>query len=421
MGHKKLITKKELSFILGHLTSKSTSVNWDLLYTTTKKESTPTFALTKFEFDPLTRNAKMEITQRQEYRTIERYVTKNYVKTPIYSWWKTKTKVIKKTIKLSNSALESLNNHPDYIIKGMADQIIASLKNVDMLPSWFLKKWVLFFRDKQISEFSSKLKNEIYPKRNKIKNLRSKIKSVEKDILSLKLQLAPYYVAIKKNEEKIIKISNSKKSIFKSVFTIFIYNYLISNYRKQRLVRLKKKYANIVINFAKKIIDNYKQVENITKEILETNFDIQEQENLFNKKKQAIFKEYEDKLLLITKLPTEISNSDQDFIPLKETLGLEYQKIIGCYIIKNVENSKCYVGQSKDIYKRLKQHFHGTVPKNSIFAEDYYLSKTENREDLFEVKIVPCQTKDELDKTERDLIFEYDSLNNGYNATSGNT
>ena len=79
-----------------------------------------------------------------------------------------------------------------------------------------------------------------------------------------------------------------------------------------------------------------------------------------------------------------------------------------------------YVGQSKDVYKRIKQHFHGTVPKNVIFAEDYYLSNIENKEKLFEIKIIPCETKDELDKLERELIIEYDALNNGYNGTSGN-
>lgn len=102
-------------------------------------------------------------------------------------------------------------------------------------------------------------------------------------------------------------------------------------------------------------------------------------------------------------------------------IGIEYQKVIGCYIIHNRENGKYYVGQSKDVHKRLKQHFTGTVPKNVIFAEDYYLSNFSNKEDLFEVKILPCTTKDELDKTEKELIELYDAKNNGYNGTSGNT
>lgn len=68
-----------------------------------------------------------------------------------------------------------------------------------------------------------------------------------------------------------------------------------------------------------------------------------------------------------------------------------------------------------------KQHFNGTEPKNIIFAEDYYTSKLEDKRDLFEVKIVRLSTKDELDRTEMELIEKYDSFNNGYNRTAGNS
>ena len=40
---------------------------------------------------------------------------------------------------------------------------------------------------------------------------------------------------------------------------------------------------------------------------------------------------------------------------------------------------------------------------------------------MFEVRIIKCETKDELDKTERELIEYYDSFENGYNGTGGNT
>ena len=89
-------------------------------------------------------------------------------------------------------------------------------------------------------------------------------------------------------------------------------------------------------------------------------------------------------------------------------------------MIRNREKDKYYVGQSKDVMKRIRQHFKGTVPANVIFAEDYYTSTFINKEDLFEVKIIPCETKDELDDTERDLIKKYDSFQSGYNGTGGN-
>lgn len=72
------------------------------------------------------------------------------------------------------------------------------------------------------------------------------------------------------------------------------------------------------------------------------------------------------------------------------------------------------------MHKRIKQHFHGLEPANIIFAEDYYLTEPKDRADLFEIKILRCETKDELDTMERDLIEIYDAYSNGYNGTSGN-
>ena len=111
---------------------------------------------------------------------------------------------------------------------------------------------------------------------------------------------------------------------------------------------------------------------------------------------------------------------DDSVVPLKALSGIEYKKIVGCYLIHNRENDRYYVGQSKDVMKRLKQHFRGAVPNNVIFAQDYYSSEYEHKEDLFEVKIVPCSTKDELDWKEREYIRQYDANGSGYNSTSGN-
>lgn len=43
------------------------------------------------------------------------------------------------------------------------------------------------------------------------------------------------------------------------------------------------------------------------------------------------------------------------------------------------------------------------------------------RDNLFEVRIIRCQTKDELDRTEKQLIFDYEAFTKGYNGTNGNT
>ena len=133
-----------------------------------------------------------------------------------------------------------------------------------------------------------------------------------------------------------------------------------------------------------------------------------------------IQKNYNEKRSLVVKLQENIETNtkNENFIPLKNLFAYEYRKIIGVYIVRNNENQKYYVGQSKDVIKRLNQHFKGTVPANIIFAEDYYLSN--NKTDLFSVRIIPLQTKDELDSTEKLLIEKYDSFYNGYNKTNGN-
>ena len=146
---------------------------------------------------------------------------------------------------------------------------------------------------------------------------------------------------------------------------------------------------------------------------------IQEQQ-LCESKCEEIIKEFNKKISHVKPLLT-YANPSPDFIPLKKLVGSEYQKIIGCYVIHNKEKDKYYVGQSKDVYKRiLRDHFNGTEVKNIIFAEDYFSSQYENKDDIFEVKIIRCSTKDELDSTEASLIEEYDSFRNGYNSTSGN-
>lgn len=86
----------------------------------------------------------------------------------------------------------------------------------------------------------------------------------------------------------------------------------------------------------------------------------------------------------------------------------------GIYIIKNKTKNKYYVGQSKNIARRLNQHFCNGVPKNEIFKEDW------KKGDVFVFYYIECRTKNKLDKLERKYIKKYDSFRNGYNSTQGN-
>ena len=53
-----------------------------------------------------------------------------------------------------------------------------------------------------------------------------------------------------------------------------------------------------------------------------------------------------------------------------------------------------------------------------IFAEDYFQTAERERDALFEFMIVPCETKDELDKKEKDLIEEYEAFTKDYTGIS---
>ena len=85
----------------------------------------------------------------------------------------------------------------------------------------------------------------------------------------------------------------------------------------------------------------------------------------------------------------------------------------GIYLITNKLNGKQYVGQSKDISKRLKEHKYGSLHIDNAIKkygiENFYIDV-----------ILECP-EDMLDVWEKDMISLYDTYNtdNGYNHTEG--
>ena len=386
-----------------------------------KKELSPVYELIKVDFDDSSRNTKIEIQQTQQYRTIERYVTKNYVRYPVYSNWKTRSRVIKKSIKLTNASLEALNKNDDYIIQQLSDEIIIALNNEDLHPSWFIEKQI----NKEHEEKIQLIEQESLTfKKNKEDNIRHwEIKS---KVLSN--TLPRHEKILKKLQKKLYALQNKlnranakHQNLFLSIITVGVRSLLLSNKRKQKLKLKIKKQTDLVddkinfINNIKKEIAKYQNNVNENYQLLELN-----SIEISKRMKEEKYS-YMEKLKEITPLSTTYI-PDNSFISLKKFMGLQYDKIIGCYVIHNKEqNQKYYVGQSKDIMKRINQHFKGLVPNNIIFAEDYYSTATDVRDNMFELKIIPCETKDELDKTEKELIEQYDAYNKGYNRTSGNS
>lgn len=151
--------------------------------------------------------------------------------------------------------------------------------------------------------------------------------------------------------------------------------------------------------------DNIKE-ENILKEkiMLENNFI----EKKCIEKKVISNKDY--------KIDFLNDDKDETFYSLKNSFSMKWDDVIkGVYIIKNKTKDKYYVGQSKDVFKRVfKDHWNKGEVKNIIFAKDWYDN------DEFYWKYFKRETKDELDDLEREYIEIHNSFKNGYNGTGGN-
>ena len=83
--------------------------------------------------------------------------------------------------------------------------------------------------------------------------------------------------------------------------------------------------------------------------------------------------------------------------------------LCGIYKYTNKINNKSYIGQSKDINKRYKEHLNNKASKNF----DQILQKEGIENFTFEI-LELCKEED-LNKKENEYILKYDSINNGYN------
>ena len=113
-------------------------------------------------------------------------------------------------------------------------------------------------------------------------------------------------------------------------------------------------------------------------------------------------------------MSTTVLNNCQSFNYKDFVLYQEQLHVSGIYFIKNRINNKLYIGQSIDIYTRLRNHIHSPGPCSIIDSslQKYTL-------DVFDVMWLACPI-DQLDELEQKYIREYDTLYpNGYNLTKG--
>ena len=378
----------------------------------------PTYKIVDFSFDQNTRKATISFEEFQIYKTIDRYVQRNYVRTPIYSDWKRRSKIIKKSIKLTNEVLESLYENEDRLIADYATEIIEKLDDVKLVPSWFFE---LLLRGEKLAILREEKKSAddaINAQQNIKKETDSKLFQTLKKKRKETRVKDRLEKSISKIDSKEKKIDAQKKNICLAVMTLGMY---YSSFRKKHINMLKAKKVHKRKVAVEQLEKTLLEEDKLSKKLKECDLTIETIRFKLNEKEKEIEATYNGYLANIKPLSTEIKCNDTSFISLKELIGLKYEKIIGCYVIHNKEFDKYYVGQSKDVIKRItRDHFNGTVVKNIIFAKDYYKSSWEDKSELFEVKIIQLNTKDELDSTEKQLIEEYDSFTNGYNGTSGN-
>lgn len=98
-------------------------------------------------------------------------------------------------------------------------------------------------------------------------------------------------------------------------------------------------------------------------------------------------------------------------------------EICGCYVLRNNRNHKYYVGQSKHVRQRQREHWYYSKgklvePKNHLFSKDWYHTPRQKRPTLFSIQVIPCK-REELNATETSLIQKYHSFKDGYNKTRG--
>ena len=388
-----------------------------------KKKLPSEYSLLHVDFDPASRRTKITFIERVRYRTIERYITQNYERHPEYSEWKSKAKEITRSIRLTNEALESLRTNPDRLIADFAYEIISALSSKELLPAWFIRRQFCEMEENQVALLVQK-KNELSQQcAADCRHLQAEIRSTEETQEQHTFDLKYYEKAMTKYNAKIHKIlckRQNKAAFLLNILSLFIRYALLSEKRLQKIKASRNDSFEKCEQIKQEIHLNKENILDLKTKISDKMSELKEQCDALDSKIDQIKNFWEKKRVGIPKLPADIAQ-DSDFFPLKSLSGMRYTKVIGCYVIHNTANNKYYVGQSKDVYKRLKQHFRGTVPQNWIFSEDYYQTDPSLREDLFEVKMVECDSKDMLDSTEKAMIEEYDSWNTGYNRTKGNS
>jgi group I intron endonuclease len=95
---------------------------------------------------------------------------------------------------------------------------------------------------------------------------------------------------------------------------------------------------------------------------------------------------------------------------------MKKEKLVGIYIWKNKLNGKVYIGSSDNIKKRWKQHIQ-TAKSGSNYKFHQAIRKF--GEDNFDKEILELVSQNLLESREIEWIKKYNSIEEGYNVSSG--
>jgi len=94
--------------------------------------------------------------------------------------------------------------------------------------------------------------------------------------------------------------------------------------------------------------------------------------------------------------------------------------MIGIYAIRNKINGKVYIGQSRNIQKRFKQHL-DALERGRHHSKKLQKDFDELGPDKFALEFLELCSSEHLDQKETEWIMKFDSIKNGYNVQDPQT
>lgn len=197
--------------------------------------------------------------------------------------------------------------------------------------------------------------------------------------------------------------------------------------------KLDEKYAQdsqeyiIKIDELKQSLESLKKQKAASIEALQREQAIQEQKDLYrlvlsNQDKQDI--EFLRSIQFRISKPRLVSmliwqNYVQPIAKKKLPLILGSENVCGIYKITNIKNQMCYIGQAKDMRKRLNEHLKKGLGIDTPQGNKLYQAMLEEGIDSFTFELLEECSEEELNSKERYYIELYNSIDYGYNSQSG--